>query len=103
VPRLSGQPASSGSPGPPAELQSRKEAAQTPTGTLQIGVRPWAEVSVDGNLVGTSPIRPLDLEAGAHTLGFVHPDYLPVERQVTIRAGERTKLLVDLEAVGVPR
>ena len=66
------------------------------TGLLQIVARPWAEVSVDGSPVGTTPFRPLKLAAGPHTVMFTHPDYKPFRRQVTVRPGETARLEVDL-------
>lgn len=66
------------------------------TGLLQIVVRPWAEVSVDGFQVGTTPFRPLKLAGGPHTVVFTHPDYKPFRRQVTVRPGETARLEVDL-------
>ncbi|PYQ38214.1 MAG: hypothetical protein DMF77_24670 [Acidobacteria bacterium] len=66
------------------------------TGLLQIVARPWAEVSVDGSPVGTTPFRPLKLAAGPHTVIFTHPDYKPFRRQVTVRSGETGRLEVNL-------
>jgi serine/threonine protein kinase len=66
------------------------------TGLLQIVARPWAEVSVDGSPVGTTPFRPLKVAAGPHTVIFTHPDYKPFRRQVTVRPGETARLEVNL-------
>jgi serine/threonine-protein kinase len=66
------------------------------TGLLQIVARPWAEVSVDGSQVGTTPFRPLKVAAGPHTVIFTHPDYKPFRRQVTVRPGETARLEVNL-------
>jgi serine/threonine-protein kinase len=66
------------------------------TGQLQVIARPWAEVTVDGAAVGTTPFRPLKLPAGSHTVLFSHPDYKPFRRQVVVRANETTRLEVDL-------
>jgi serine/threonine-protein kinase len=66
------------------------------TGLLQIVARPWAEVSVDGAPVGTTPFRPLKLAAGPHTVIFTHPDYKPFRRQVVVHSGETSRVEVDL-------
>jgi serine/threonine protein kinase len=66
------------------------------TGVLQLVVRPWAEVTVDGVSVGTTPFRPLTLGAGIHTVVFSHPNYKSFQRKVTVRAKETTRLEVDL-------
>ena len=70
---------------------------------LQIVVRPWAEVSVDGRLVGTTPMDRVPLQAGSHTLSLRHPAYEALVRSVTIKPGETTKLVIDLAAEGVKR
>ena len=37
-------------------------------GQLKIRVAPWADVYVDGKLKGTTPLKPLELMAGEHTV-----------------------------------
>jgi serine/threonine-protein kinase len=75
---------------------------QRGTGLLQVGVKPWAEVTVDGIVMGTTPLDRLSLPAGVHTVQFRHPRYGVVERKVTIRPGETEHLVVDL-AEGAPQ
>ena len=86
--------------GAPPAATSAPAATPAPvveaTGLLQIVARPWAEVSVDGSPVGTTPFRPLKLAAGPHTVIFTHPDYKPFRRQVTVRSGETARLEVNL-------
>ncbi len=72
-------------------------------GVLQVRVKPWAEVSIDGSSVGTTPLKPLRLAAGIHAIGFSHPDYKPLKRKVTLRPGETTKLEIDLNWEAIPR
>jgi hypothetical protein len=52
---------------------------------------------------GTTPFAPLVLSAGTYTVRLTHPDYRPLLRKVTIRAGEVTRLEIDLawEAVAI--
>lgn len=73
------------------------------SGMLQLRVKPWAEVTVDGAPVGTTPLKPLPLSPGAHTVRFVHPEYKPLLRKVTIRAAETTKIEIDFAYRGVPQ
>jgi hypothetical protein len=70
-------------------------------GLLQVGVKPWAEVTVDGTLVGTTPLDKLSLPAGLHAVQLRHPSYELLERKVTIRPGETEHLVVDFELAGV--
>jgi serine/threonine protein kinase len=82
----------------PVEVPRENPPAERPAvtdGVLQIGVRPYAEVTVDGKEVGTTP-RVLKLPAGPHVVKLTHPSYRPFTRKVTVRPGETTKLNVDL-------
>ncbi len=65
-------------------------------GSLQVIVRPWAEVSVDGRDVGTTPFRPLSLAPGSHSVVLTHPQYKPLHKKVTIQPDRVTRLEVDL-------
>jgi hypothetical protein len=80
---------------PPAPSHSLLE------GRLTVAVKPWADVTVDGSPVGQTPLA-LPLSAGPHSVLLVHPDYRPYPRRILVRAGETTRLAVDLTRVGVP-
>jgi serine/threonine-protein kinase len=69
-------------------------------GLLQIGVIPWGEITVDGELIGTTPLDRFPLSAGTHTVRIRHPDFEPVEREITIRPDETEKLVVNLSEEG---
>jgi hypothetical protein len=45
----------------------------------------------------------LELSAGRHVVVLDHPDYKPIQRKVTIRAGEVSVLSVDFRILGIPR
>jgi hypothetical protein len=60
-------------------------------------------VRVDGKAVGTTPFPPLTLGAGVHTIEFVHPDYKPVRRKVTLEPGQSLKLELDMTLDAVPK
>jgi serine/threonine-protein kinase len=70
-------------------------------GQLQIAVRPWGEVSVDGRVIGTTPLDHITLPAGSHVVRVRHPLYEVWERPVSIRSGETAKMVVDLPTQGV--
>src|SRR5262249_23410205 len=84
---------------PPVQPQPRVEA----TALLQTAVKPWADVSADGAPQGTTPFKPLVLSAGDHVVRLQHPDYKPLQKKVTLRAGETTKLIVDLSYEAFPK
>ena len=75
----------------------------TGSGMLQIGVRPWAQVTVDGREMGTTPLDRIPLGAGRHVVRLEHPAYQPVEREVLVVAGETARLVFDFSSQGVPR
>ena len=86
-------------PSPPTPSASAAPLAET--GMLAIVVSPWADVEVDGASVGQTPLRPLALATGIHSVLLSHPDFQPYPRRVTIRAGETFRLHVDLASDGV--
>jgi serine/threonine protein kinase len=85
---------------PPAVTVPPSTVAAEP-GQLQIAVRPWGEVSVDGRVIGTTPLDRITLPAGTHVLRVRHPLYEVWERPVSIRSGETAKMVVDLPTQGV--
>src|SRR5439155_7040869 len=70
-------------------------------GQLQIAVRHWGEVSVDGRVIGTTPLDRITLSAGTHVVRVRHPLYENWQRPVSIRPGETAKVVVDLPADAV--
>ena len=86
---------------PPTTLAENQSARLADaTGRLQVVVRPWAEVMVDGKSVGASPLI-LTLSAGPHTVKLVHPEYQTFVRRMNVRPSESVKLEVDLPLDGV--
>ncbi len=73
-----------------------------PNGTLKLRVAPWAEVSLDGRALGTTPLKPLSLAPGAYTVRLQHPSYRPLQKRVTVRPGEVFVLDVDLAQEAFP-
>ncbi len=66
--------------------------AITTTGRLMIAPEPWANVSIDGVSVGQTPMAPIDLEEGTHTVVLTNPDYEDQTSSVTITAGEDSSI-----------
>jgi hypothetical protein len=62
---------------------------------------PEAEVTVDGHSIGRVSMRELTLPTGPHTVRVLHPDYEPLQRKLTIRAGVASKLVLDLAEKGI--
>jgi serine/threonine-protein kinase len=66
-------------------------------GTLQVVALPWANVTVDGRSVGTTPIAAISLPAGPHSVVLTNSE-LGVTRSMstTVRSGKLTTLKVNL-------
>src|SRR5581483_2147346 len=52
-----------------------------PRANLDLRVSPWAEVTLDGRALGMTPLKPLGLYAGRHSLELVNGD-LQIRRHV---------------------
>jgi serine/threonine protein kinase len=90
---------------PPTTLPPTLSPAPTPRavevvpelpGLLQVAVKPWGEVSVDGKIVGTTPLDRITLGAGAHVVRVKNPAYDVWEGRVVVRPGQTERLIVDL-------
>ena len=71
-------------------------AASSGDGLLAIEASPWAEVSVDGEKLGETP-REVQLTAGLHQVRAVHPQLGVRESRITVRAGQRTVWVAEME------
>jgi len=63
---------------------------------LQVAVRPWGEVSVDGKVMGTTPLDRFSLGAGSHVVRVTNPGFAAWEGRVVVRPGQTERLMVDL-------
>ena len=81
-----------------AEMAPEEPAAASGTGTLTLDTIPWSEVSLGSRVLGTTPLRNVELPEGSHTLTLVNPERgLRTRYQVTIRAGQAVTRRVGLE------
>jgi hypothetical protein len=67
-----------------------------PKGTIAINALPWAEVWVDGEKIGETPIGNLQLTIGTHDVLFRHPDLGEQRHKATISLTAPARLSVDL-------
>jgi hypothetical protein len=67
-----------------------------PNGVLSINAQPWAEVFVDGERIGETPIGNLSRRIGTHEVVFRHPDLGERKETVVITVGKPTRIGVDL-------
>jgi hypothetical protein len=67
---------------------------------LRVLAEPWAEIHIDGKLVDVTPVgRPIQINAGRHTVVFKHPNAPDETRRVEIIAGQTIVLDVQMQVV----
>lgn len=69
-----------------------------PTSTLSINARPWAEVFVDGERVGETPIGNLNRPIGRHEIVLRHPDLGERRQNVVLTTRGASRVSVDFQA-----
>jgi serine/threonine-protein kinase len=74
-------------------------AASSPTGYISIDATPWAEVRVDGKLIGETPIASFPVDADSrHEVELSNPDTKKQQRKmVKVAEGQRTFVRADLQ------
>jgi hypothetical protein len=80
-------------------LEPGKTAAlkiDPPNGTLSINAQPWAEVWVDGQRIGETPIGKLAQPIGAHDVVLRHPELGERRETVTVTLRQPARLGVDM-------
>jgi len=87
----------------PASEPAATASPEAAKGTLQLSVIPWGDVTVDWTAVAPEQLRKLLLPPGPHVVRIDHPDYETLQRRVTIRSSETTKVTIDLAEDGVKR
>lgn len=63
---------------------------------VHVNALPWAEVAIDGQPQGETPIANLQLAVGTHRIHYRHPDLGERTDTVTVRAGVPNRLSADL-------
>lgn len=80
----------------------RLQSPAQPESLLTVSTRPTgASVSIDGVDSGTSPVGPIPLTEGEHTVRVEAPGFATVERGLTMRAGQPLRLDLTLAALRV--
>jgi len=67
-----------------------------PNGVLSINAQPWAEVWIDGERIGETPIGNLSRRIGNHEVVFRHPELGERRETVVIAVGKPARIGVDL-------
>ncbi len=69
---------------------------ETPRTAVQVNAQPWAEVFVNGRLLGETPLANLQLPIGVHQLVFRHPEFGERAQSVTVRLDTPNRVTADL-------
>src|SRR5262249_4662012 len=67
-----------------------------PKGTIALNAIPWAEVWIDGEKVGDTPIGNLAVTIGPHEIVFKHPDLGEQRHAATVTLNATARLSVDM-------
>jgi hypothetical protein len=67
-----------------------------PKGALSVNAVPWAEVLIDGERVGETPIGNVQLAIGAHEVVFRHPELGEQRTTVTVTLNAPARVSADL-------
>ena len=67
-----------------------------PKGTIALNAIPWADVWIDGEKVGETPIGNLSVPIGSHEVVFRHPDLGEQRHAVSVTANAPARLSVDM-------
>jgi len=63
-----------------------------PTGRISVNASPWAEVVIDGAVVGETPIANYSLPVGSHQIVFRHPELGERRQTVVVKVGEYVRV-----------
>jgi hypothetical protein len=67
-----------------------------PKGTIALNAIPWADVWIDGEKVGETPIGNLTVPIGSHEVVFRHPDLGEQRHAVSVTANAPARVSVDM-------
>jgi hypothetical protein len=68
-----------------------------PRGVVNVNAAPWAEVWVDGQRVGETPIGNLSMAIGPHEFVFKHPQFGEKRQAVSVTLGAPVRISVDMK------
>ena len=67
-----------------------------PKGSMALNAQPWADVWIDGERIGETPIGNVAVPIGPHEVVFRHPDFGEQVVRTTVTLKEPARLSVDL-------
>jgi hypothetical protein len=76
--------------------QTESVALTLPRGTINVNAVPWAEVWLDGQPLGETPIGNVSWTIGSHELVLRHPQFGERRVTATIATGDPARVAVDM-------
>jgi hypothetical protein len=70
---------------------------ELPRGLVNLNASPWAEVFIDGERVGDTPIGNLAVPIGPHEIVFRHPQFGERRHAVSVTAGVPVRISVEMK------
>jgi len=70
---------------------------ELPRGVVNLNASPWAEVYIDGERVGDTPIGNLAVPIGPHEILFRHPEFGEKRHAVSVTAGVPVRISVEMK------
>jgi hypothetical protein len=67
-----------------------------PKGSMALNAQPWADVWIDGDRIGETPIGNVSVPIGSHEIVFRHPQLGEQVVRATVTAGQAAKVSVDM-------
>ncbi len=84
---------------PPDSSAASPATQETDVGTLSISAAPWARVSINDEVIGTTPIaRALTMPPGRYSVRFTHPEFPDLVEDVVLTVGDSLRLAVSMWA-----
>jgi hypothetical protein len=69
---------------------------EAPKASVSVNARPWAEIIVDGNNVGQTPIANIQVAVGTHEMVFRHPQLGERKQSIVVTAKGPNRIAADL-------
>ena len=79
----------------PGKVETIK--VELPNGVVNLNATPWAEVFVDGQRVGETPIGNLSVPIGPHEVVFRHPQFGEKRHAISVTLNGPVRLSVDMK------
>jgi hypothetical protein len=77
--------------------KTNRIAIELPLGSISVNATPWAEVWIDGERVGETPIGNLPVAIGPHEVVFKHPQFGEQRHAVSVTLAAPARLSVNLK------